>query len=479
MRRLPVRLAALALGAFGCGPSPPELGAAPAVSLDPASALDEAAPVLRIVIRNLGLPPAAVVLFSGELSDYYRGELRDGKVPASLRDRQVAAEAWVDEDDDHVVFAPAHSLVPGGTYSLAALGGRSLATLRVTDRGAPFADRKWPPHSFPRGGMRWVFCGVAGSEADNAPLTIDPGKVSAHAASGADSEGRMQNACFRLDLESNPGSGFGVPPPLLAGVALDPSAVDFVDEPSSSAPCPDGNVAAGPACIEVLDDRAVLRTTIGPQLLSYDVGERAELDVLSPASPFVVTGLVPSNRVAMRGTATDLLGREAPFAVEFETKPPMIHVVLNEVLANPLGSEPAQEWVEIVNDGLAAVDVGGFTLELSDGRVSIPAATLAPHTFALLVSERYAPASGMDVPPAPGTRIIRLPRLGLSNSGESLTLRARDGSVLSRFPPIAPPAAGVSVARRTPSALDSDASSFGPHAGEGASPGWNNDIGSP
>ena len=31
----------------------------------------------------------------------------------------------------------------------------------------------------------------------------------------------------------------------------------------------------------------------------------------------------------------------------------MPHVVINEVLANPVGGEPAQEWVELYNDGRA------------------------------------------------------------------------------------------------------------------------------
>jgi hypothetical protein len=148
-------------------------------------------------------------------------------------------------------------------------------------------------------------------------------------------------------------------------------------------------------------------------------------------------------------------------------------------MANPLGAEPAQEWIEIVNDGTVPVDLGGFSLDLSDGPVPLPSVTLESRRFAMLVSQSYAPADGRDVPPAPGTPILRLPRLGLSNSGETVILRAADGTAVSRFPALAPPRAGVSVARRAPSSLDSDPRAFGPHVGNGASPGWENDIDAP
>ena len=65
---------------------------------------------------------------------------------------------------------------------------------------------------------------------------------------------------------------------------------------------------------------------------------------------------------------------------------------------------------------------------------------------------------------------------GLANAGELLRLRDPNGDVVSRFPALATPAAGTSVARRTPDAPDTDASAFGAHASPGASPGRPNAL---
>jgi hypothetical protein len=477
MQKLP---AGLALGvAVACGPSPPDFSVdTPTVTLDPPAPLDRTPPVARFLVDGLRLPPSALVLVRGTVSDYNQGELRNGKLSSSLQERQVPVKAWVGGTKERIVVAPSEPLVPGETYAIAVLGSRSLWTLRI-DQGRPFAERVWPPHEWPRGGGRWVFCGRAAPPTAGTAVTIDPGSLAATANPGADSEASMATACFRMDLGVIPRSGFGVPPPRFGGIALDPAPVDFTTESSENAPCPNGQVGMGTVCGEVLDDRVILRTNDEPRLLSFEVAGRRELDVLLPMSPVVVTGLTPATHVGARGVATDLAGHEAPFAVDLETTPPSPHVVLNEIMANPLGAEPAQEWIEIVNDGTLPVDLGGFSLDLSDGPVPLPSVTLESRRFAMLVSQSYAPADGRDVPPAPGTPILRLPRLGLSNSGETVILRAADGTAVSRFPALAPPRAGVSVARRAPSSLDSDPRAFGPHVGNGASPGWENDIDAP
>lgn len=473
-------LAALA-AASACGPSPPTIDIQrPVVTIDPPAPLDSIPSVARLEVRGLTLPPAALALFSGELSDYYESELRNGKVPTSLRERQIAGEAWFDAKADRTTFAPSSALGQGEEYTLAILGSRPLATLRVDgDAGVPFAARVWPPHEWPKGGGRWVFCGDVHDVPHDVETLFDPGGISARGNPGVDSVGTMDLGCLRVEPESNPGTGVGVPPPRLAGVALDPASVDFVvGAAPSPEPCADGETALGAACARVLDDRALLRVAREPALLALDIQGQATLRVLLPGAPVVVAGLASSAHLSVHGTSTDLAGAETAFSVELVTARAMPHVVLNEVLANPIGAEPAQEWIEIVNDGSVAVELGGFVLELSDESFELPRASLPPQAFALIVAESYELADGRDVPPAPGTRILRLPRLGLSNSGETLTLRAQDGSVVSLFPPFPPPGAGVSIARREPSSPDS-AKSFGPHATPGSSPGWQNDIGAP
>ena len=145
------------------------------------------------------------------------------------------------------------------------------------------------------------------------------------------------------------------------------------------------------------------------------------------------------------------------------TLPPMAHLVLNEVLANPNGPEPAQEWVELYNDGRAPAALAGCVLVDEGGYSVLPAATLAPGAFALLVNDDYDPASEFDPPPAPGTLLVRVPKLGsngLSNSGERLELRDVTGAVTSSFPAAPGPEPGRSVMRIAPDAPDGLASSF-------------------
>jgi hypothetical protein len=141
----------------------------------------------------------------------------------------------------------------------------------------------------------------------------------------------------------------------------------------------------------------------------------------------------------------------------------MPHVVINEVLANPIGPEPAQEWVEIVNDGQAPADLGGYALRDVGGETPLPPAVLPPGAYALIVNQSFSEDDEYDPPPAPDAAILRVAKLGkggLANAGEPLSLRDGQGAVISRFPAGLKAKAGMSVARRSPQAPDGLASSF-------------------
>src|SRR5690606_9305627 len=115
---------------------------------------------------------------------------------------------------------------------------------------------------------------------------------------------------------------------------------------------------------------------------------------------------------------------------------------LNEVMANPVGPEPQQEWVEIVNAGVAPVSVADFQLHDGGGAVELPEATLSPGQYALLVRQDYQADLGWDVMPDDDVLLLRVSALGksgLSNSGEPLWLEHSSGLVTSRFPPLSAP----------------------------------------
>jgi hypothetical protein len=138
-------------------------------------------------------------------------------------------------------------------------------------------------------------------------------------------------------------------------------------------------------------------------------------------------------------------------------------VVLNEVLANPVGPEPYQEWVELYNDGQIETSLAGYRILDIGGETVLPDVLLPAGQFGVVVSEKFVEDDEVDVAPPPGALLVRVPALGksgLSNSGELLRLVDPKGQTISRFPALPKPKAGQSVSRRTPDAPDGVSSSF-------------------
>lgn len=106
------------------------------------------------------------------------------------------------------------------------------------------------------------------------------------------------------------------------------------------------------------------------------------------------------------------------------------NVVLNEICANEPGSSTAGEFVEIVNIGTAAADLGGWTL--SD-------ATSVRHTFAggtsLAAGKAIVVFGGATAIPAGLASAVAASTGGLSlnNGGDTVTLSSSSGTVISSF----------------------------------------------
>ena len=169
-------------------------------------------------------------------------------------------------------------------------------------------------------------------------------------------------------------------------------------------------------------------------------------------------------------------GQESSQIVEFCTKAAEPHVVINEVMANPAGKEPDQEWVELYNDGAAPVNIGGWLFEDVGGQAQLPDLAIAPGQYALLVNSSYDESGWGDRPPAQGTLLIRLEQLaksGLSNAGEPLRLLRNAGEVASAVPLIPSNKQSTSIARIAPDALDDLKESFFEAPG-GGTPGGPN-----
>lgn len=245
-------------------------------------------------------------------------------------------------------------------------------------------------------------------------------------------------------------------------------------DPAPEAPsCGPGEQALEWGCVLVEDDRVLVRGGAEPSLWVSDASQGAWF-ALEAQGIGVVKGLLPD-----RAYDLDLVvhfPRSAPIrqTLSVRTGAPKERIVINEVLADPLGDEATQEWVELYNEGLLKVNIEGWRLEDDGGSVVLPSAWIAPGGYALLVNETYDAKAVQDPVPEPNVSLVRLPRLaksGISNQGETLRLRDKSDMVVSTFPGTPKPAPGVSVARGAPWQADGDPATFGLHAAPGASPG--------
>lgn len=108
-------------------------------------------------------------------------------------------------------------------------------------------------------------------------------------------------------------------------------------------------------------------------------------------------------------------------------------VVISEVYYNvdlDHGSKPQGEWVELYNGSSATVNLSGWTIRDSALFDALPGGTmLAPGSF-LVVGAISATRASWEVPSAQFVSIESPIGDGLSNTGDSLTLRNADGAAV-------------------------------------------------
>lgn len=440
------------------GPPPPVV-----VSFEPVAALDAVPPVFRARLEG-GVERGEPWLLKDELSDYFERALRRGEVPETLGARAVPLRYWRDGGD--WLVQPLTPLEPGASYSLA-LRGLGQVTLLRAAQGSPPLTRFFPVAGRPKHRFA-LMCGLS-LPTQQPALVLQPGSVPLRISPGA--RASPAEGCIGLHVEA-PLVEPVVAPPFLGGELLEPSAFLPEAQPASpaAATCPAGQLAFG-ACLEALDDRLLVTQQNGDALWLLSEPLATKVAAVAFAPTVLLRGLAPSTEIFLSGEVVTSSGNVSRVELRLTTQPERSHVLLNEVLANAAGPEPASEWVELVNDSERPASLGGLWLEDASGHVALPAEQLAPGEFALLVGSGFQP-SGLDVPLPAAARVIELGSLaqrGLSNSGEALLLVGPSG-VVSRFPALAARHAGRSLARRTLDAADDQSLSFCEHAGPGASP---------
>lgn len=453
----------------------PPAAEAPDVELRP-SHEGEPLRVLRIRARGRAEHPleaGSLWLFNGELSDYHLGRVERRDLPETLAERIVPAESW-GEGEGWVTIAPHAELTPGATYTLAAPGYGWLTAFAVSESDTtPLLERVWPPHDT-AGTAAIVLC-AADIPREAMTLALEPTFAAAELTPefGQLADGRC---CVRVGVESAlEFDAAAVLPPGALGFLLDPAPLRAAEPlPLTALECFPHELRLGPGCAVVGDDRLELAPMPDAVLWRIQVADRVLLIPVAAGQPLALRGLVPDSEQRIHGSALSASGHESNFDLLVRTQPARAHLTLSEVLANPRGPEPASEWVELANDADVELNVAGFSFGDASGAAVLPDAKLGPRGYALLVRADFIANAGSDVVVPLGTPLIVLPSLGakgLSNSGEALWLKDREGQLLSEFPARAAPRAGVSVARS-----NLDPGVFALHAVPGASPGAANRL---
>lgn len=222
-------------------------------------------------------------------------------------------------------------------------------------------------------------------------------------------------------------------------------------------------------CALISDRSIALRIALSePFALTATAGDR-RWSALAPSSEtaFVIDALEPGEAFEVSFELSDSTGNALQHAERFQTYADLPALSITEVLANPLGSEPQQERVELWNFGDVPVALAGVQLSDQIAEAGAPLATdvvLDPGARVLLVADAFDASDGSDVPIPPGTPLIRagksLGTSGLANRGEALFLRDAAGRRLSAAPGIPAPSAGTCIARVSEDPRDGSASAF-------------------
>ena len=406
-------------------------------------------------------------MVEGSLGTESLTDLANGTPSDALTKRTIPTTTFRDGDD--LVVVPEQRLQPG-LHTVAIPSLAETWPFTVTKEGASVLEREWPPHGRTAASALAMYCGTVKLAPLDEPATLEPDGPEGRFVMGTPLGAARRCVRFAPKTESASAAGVLHAPPALGDAAsrvyLDPSPIALsVGEPAPTdlVACEEGEVPFGPGCATVMDDRVRIRTPEAPVFWAVSAPGIDFARTTKDSETFTVRGLAPSTDSKLTVEIVGLEGAFSGYSRTVHTSAPTSHVVITEVYADAIGPEPASEWVEIQNDGLAPATLDGLILRDIGGDTALPAETLAPQQIALVVGDDFVGDGEYDVPPAPGTLLLRVPRVGkngLGNQGEPLKLVDAAGTVVSAFPASPKPKSGQSVARVSLDAEDGDASSF-------------------
>ncbi len=385
-------------GGSDAGPSPPSITDARVEDAAgrpwPAAAAPRR-PVLVIdATDSLDGDPDPVMLLSGHGDDALRADLARAPLRASDLARLVPSR--IERNAGRVTVTPGAPLEPGAAYTLVVGGWASDADAVTID--APFmmdltiaseasgarVVSTWPadgtagvPPSLALAAVRFddvvqgVTDGIWLEDSDGHPVEgrvasvpcVQVGWSDGSCAALEPSAPLDPDRLYRIEV------GAGVRDRTGAGVG--PFTATFHTGPDDgappawiAAPCGVDEVPVLVGC-QLADDGSITVAVHATGPLRLWLRTRAgSASAVAPRGDAVLRleGLAPSTDLPATLSAIDLGGRERLVPLSLATTPPLPPIRITETLENPLGPEPRQEYVEVLNSGAMPIDLNGYSL---------------------------------------------------------------------------------------------------------------------
>ncbi|MBW2465130.1 MAG: hypothetical protein JRH11_26005, partial [Deltaproteobacteria bacterium] len=169
----------------------------------------------------------------------------------------------------------------------------------------------------------------------------------------------------------------------------------------------------GPACVLVDDRRISLHVAATGPARFFVTGAGRSDAVIAPrgAARLTLEGLPARTSVTVDLRLVDLALRERGHTLEVTTTAPLAPLSITEIRSDPLGPEPAQEYVEVLNSGAMPLDIAGFWLADREDREGdvVPRSVVVPAGGrVLLVADGFDPRHPADTPVPAGVPLARL-----------------------------------------------------------------------
>jgi hypothetical protein len=208
----------------------------------------------------------------------------------------------------------------------------------------------------------------------------------------------------------------------------------------SAIACALDELALDAGCVLAGETGIVLRGSVDePALVTLAAGGvRAARLALGGTFELPLQGLAPGVMLTAQLGLADLAGLRSERGLSLQTAYALPRLAIDEVRADPLGPEPAQEYVELLNFGSEPVQIIGFSLTdnaFDPGRAVVSSLDVEPGERVLVVGPDFDPHEPSDGAPPAGVRLARLAgALSLRNEGEALYLRDELGRRIAESP---------------------------------------------